>query len=296
MARQEINLGAMPNGQGGDPPRVASQKINYMTQELYDKHAALGTAASRNVQTSVVDADPSKLMVVGSFGRGLTVAPELPNLNADVAVAAGNYCAGAEWVGSPFPGRDGRNQGYLTVEAWYNTNYMSQTFRSLNSKDGFFERRANGGVWGAWVPVVTPLTAVGTVNTTQTGAIIERGQNANGNYIRFVDGTMMTWGLQVINTNCPPGQAVTWDETLQPKPFVGTPIHHVEIAHFSQPDGGGQAIYTVMQNYGRLGYAGFYSAALNTGQTPNVSHPSFVLGELTSRSYAVFYQSSGRWM
>ncbi|MGX5797338.1 pyocin knob domain-containing protein [Pseudomonas sp. E2-15] len=35
MARQEIILGAPPQGLGGDPPRTASMKINAMTQELY---------------------------------------------------------------------------------------------------------------------------------------------------------------------------------------------------------------------------------------------------------------------
>lgn len=35
MARQEINLGVLPNGVGGDTPRVANIKINDMTEELY---------------------------------------------------------------------------------------------------------------------------------------------------------------------------------------------------------------------------------------------------------------------
>ena len=52
MARQEIILGTPPAGLGGDPPRTASMKINAMTQELYDKHAALGTASVRAAQTA----------------------------------------------------------------------------------------------------------------------------------------------------------------------------------------------------------------------------------------------------
>ena len=49
MARQEIILGTPPSGLGGDPPRVASQKINHMTQELYERQAKLGTAAFANM-------------------------------------------------------------------------------------------------------------------------------------------------------------------------------------------------------------------------------------------------------
>lgn len=37
----------------GDPPRVASQKINFMTRELYDKAAALKSAAFADVVGSV---------------------------------------------------------------------------------------------------------------------------------------------------------------------------------------------------------------------------------------------------
>ena len=37
----------------GDPPRVASQKINFMTRELYDKAAALKSAAFAAVVGSV---------------------------------------------------------------------------------------------------------------------------------------------------------------------------------------------------------------------------------------------------
>ncbi|WP_314916445.1 hypothetical protein [Pseudomonas helleri] len=37
MPRQEIILGTPPTGLGGDPPRVASMKINAMMLELYEK-------------------------------------------------------------------------------------------------------------------------------------------------------------------------------------------------------------------------------------------------------------------
>ena len=49
MARQEIILGTPPAGLGGDPPRTASMKINAMTQELYEKNAALGALSKMDV-------------------------------------------------------------------------------------------------------------------------------------------------------------------------------------------------------------------------------------------------------
>ena len=53
MAWQEIILGTPPTGLGGDPPRVASKKINFMTRELYDKSASLKSAAFADVVGSV---------------------------------------------------------------------------------------------------------------------------------------------------------------------------------------------------------------------------------------------------
>ena len=53
MARQEIILGTPPTGLGGDPPRVASMKINAMTLELYEKNSKLGTAALANILGSM---------------------------------------------------------------------------------------------------------------------------------------------------------------------------------------------------------------------------------------------------
>ena len=102
MAWQEIILGTPPTGLGGDPPRVASQKINLMTQELYEKNASLGAAA----------------------------------------------------------------------------------FAAI-------------------------------VGTMASGAIIEQGTNASGSFIKFADGTLITWGVRIISYGVggelPAGRGQAWD-------------------------------------------------------------------------------------
>ncbi|WP_148046844.1 hypothetical protein [Pseudomonas poae] len=55
MSRQEINLGYSPTGLGGDTPRNANVKINGMTQELYNRVDALGTAATSTLTTGPDD-------------------------------------------------------------------------------------------------------------------------------------------------------------------------------------------------------------------------------------------------
>lgn len=104
MARQEINLGTAPTGLGGDPPRTASQKINFMTQELYE-------------------------------GLATTAAP-LP-------IAKGGT-------------------GGKTPEA------------------------ARTGLG---------LRAAALMDVVGAGGIIERGATANGEYTKFLDGTLIQWGV-----------------------------------------------------------------------------------------------------
>lgn len=180
MARQEIVLGTPPTGLGGDPPRVASMKINAMTQELYEKNAMLGSAA----------------------------------------------------------------------------------FASL-------------------------------VGTVVSGAVIERGDNASGSYVKLADGTMMTWGMQIINVNVLPGQGISWDVYRQPMPFVGQPSHKIEIAFMAGQNATGDVLYTQMQVYATSGRQ--VSVAMNTGNKPSQSHPSYTIGPAAAASYFVYYQSMGRW-
>ena len=108
MARQEINLGTSPTGFGGDPPRTASQKINFMTQELYEG---------------------------------------LPTTAAPLPIAKGGT-------------------GGKTPEA-------ARTGLGLGS--------------------AALMAAVGV------GAIIERGKTANGEYVKFADGTLIQWGSSSTN-------------------------------------------------------------------------------------------------
>ena len=53
-----------------------------------------------------------------------------------------------------------------------------------------------GTAWSAWSQVYTGRSILGTVSQTggvPTGAIIQRGSNANGEFVRFADGTQICW-------------------------------------------------------------------------------------------------------
>lgn len=84
MARQEINLGVLPNGLGGDTPRVANTKINDMTEELYrltgdkvDKVA--GKWLSSNDYTMPEKTKLAALIDARNYGIG-AAAPQSTNI------------------------------------------------------------------------------------------------------------------------------------------------------------------------------------------------------------------------
>jgi len=61
---------------------------------------------------------------------------------------------------------------------------------------GAFRRATTGSGWGAWSKLLERSDLVGTVSGTSaapTGAVIERGNNANGHYVKYADGTMICW-------------------------------------------------------------------------------------------------------
>ncbi len=76
------------------------------------------------------------------------------------------------------------------------------------------------GASGAKLPVVTGTGAaalrdiLGTVSQsggTPTGAILERGSNADGGYVKYADGTMICWHLVTSSASA----AVTWSFPAQ---------------------------------------------------------------------------------
>ncbi|RVI42826.1 phage tail protein, partial [Sinorhizobium medicae] len=67
----------------------------------------------------------------------------------------------------------------------------------------FRRNTVNGGTsWTDWTIVELPV--VGTASNSAgfpAGAIIERGSNANGEYVRFADGTQICWGTGTTNVS-----------------------------------------------------------------------------------------------
>jgi hypothetical protein len=90
---------------------------------------------------------------------------------------------------------------------------------------------ASAASWGSWTELLTQHALLGTVAQAAgvpTGAVIERGANANGEYVRYADGTQICTriGLSATNASTALGSVfrsadVTWSYPLV---FVAAPV------------------------------------------------------------------------
>jgi hypothetical protein len=91
----------------------------------------------------------------------------------------------------------GNSFGYVMVERFDQGNFR-QIFCDVLNDDRWHRRyRASAGGFGKWRRFYDSSNIVGTVSNDgdgdPNGAVIERGANPNGKYVRFADGTQMCW-------------------------------------------------------------------------------------------------------
>lgn len=114
------------------------------------------------------DTTPGRLVTPGWMGFGTVSGNRLPGDNAQVAVPAGEYYTTATWTGSPYPGTDGRNQGYLTVKAGSSADYMAQTWEPLRRSDApMMHRYSYNGQWQAWQIILSGVRLQSSANMDQ---------------------------------------------------------------------------------------------------------------------------------
>jgi len=201
MPQQLINLGATGSGAGGDSARTAFEKAIANFAELYiaalpgtaaQKQAArdmfgLGTAATRAVQTGPNDTTTGALMAVGGGGV----------LQASTALIE----SAESWLGNRFKAWASASPGApsTVVSVGLDTGY-AQDRRFQMAITAFnelkFRYTADPTIASGWRTVFHAANILGTVSQSAgvpTGAIIERGSNANGEYVRFADGTQICW-------------------------------------------------------------------------------------------------------
>jgi len=156
-----------------------------------------GRVTGAGVMQSNVDATAGRLVTVGGFGLGSTAPPPLADLDAHT-VQNGIYSSNSGTVLGTLPA--GATVADVVLSLRPAPNQTTQILSQPNTSGHLWHRRSQSNTgWASWRRVYDTGNALGAVAQTggmPTGAIIERGTNANGEYVRFADGTQICWHQQ----------------------------------------------------------------------------------------------------
>ncbi|MFA3920785.1 DUF2793 domain-containing protein [Ruegeria hyattellae] len=179
-------------GQNAFSVRVSDDGSNWTEALRLD--GATGHATGSAVQADVADATPGRLLKTGAFGLGETGATtQIPDIDAtDTPAGAYRYISTTPGADS-FPDALENAYGVIRIER-SNAGQLRQTVWRNNFEHGIWTRTHFSGAWGSWRQVYDQTTILGTVSEAggqPTGAVIERGTTAQGDYVRFADGTQI---------------------------------------------------------------------------------------------------------
>lgn len=160
------------------------------------------------VQSGSHDATPGRLARLfqtgGCFGLGVAQGESLGAVvaNANAVTVSGSYRTDGTTTNLPAA----VTSGLLEVfhGAGGDTVHQRWTATTADSATRTWQRRASGGIWQAWAQVMNQSTLLGSVSQVAgvpTGAAIERGSNANGEFVRLADGTLICTRLALSTPN-----------------------------------------------------------------------------------------------
>ena len=169
-------------------PLATTSLAGAMSNADKTKLNGLGTAATSDVTTSATDTTAGRLLKVGDFGLGSGI--RLSSGSADDYTQSGLYFLVDQITNKPVTGG-----GNLFVSRDQPASeIVSQIFVHRGGDRSIWYRNKDiSGVWGAWRQIYHSANILGTVSQSDgvpTGAIIQRGSNANGEFVKYADGTM----------------------------------------------------------------------------------------------------------
>jgi hypothetical protein len=150
------------------------------------------------VMSGLLDTTAGRLMPVAAFGLGSTFE-STTKLNAgDTALASGFYSGnGASATAATFPDANAVYNPFLSMNRRVSaTVYGIKRMFFANNIPIIIGSSDTGATWNTPNYLYGTENLLGTVSQTSgapTGAVIERGSNANGEYVRFADGTQICW-------------------------------------------------------------------------------------------------------
>ena len=191
-----------------------------------------GRVTGAAVTQGNADATAGRLLKVGDFGLGGTAPAAPASITATPnTLAPGAYSYSTSWsAGGPAAVTNGTLL-HLSRAAGIYVQYMVGDWPAAATSQ-LFLRAYVGGAWSAWRRCYTEANILGAVGQSAgvpTGAVAERGSNANGEYLRLADGTQICTrtNLAAANAGTASGSlfrspaSVTW---TFPAAFAAPPV------------------------------------------------------------------------
>lgn len=196
--------------------RAAAGRVGLEGNLLID-----GLVTGGAVTQSTTDTTAGRLMKPGDFGIGGSMVEFSGNVDNLTALPNGLYRVLDGATGTKPSGMTAFNLVSIRRGASPHGNTSQMAFNDATGE--VWARGYDGTVWTAWNLQYSRANIVGTVSQSggvPTGAIIERGSNANGVYTMFADGTMIA--THTVTSSASAG--VTWTYPVAfstaPKIFV----------------------------------------------------------------------------
>lgn len=144
-----------------------------------------GTAASKDVTTSATDPTDGRVLKVGDFGLGAKGTPSVSPASGDIGTGFFQFSSGS----SPFP--SGKAGYGVFASRFGGASEQSGQLLFTDNNSQIYVRKRWGGSLDSVYEIYTQASILGTVSQSggvPTGAVMERGSNANGEYTVLADG------------------------------------------------------------------------------------------------------------
>lgn len=181
-----------------DPGRYVIRAVkDGQTKEFTDVDIAdkairddVGTAAYLAATSNKTDNTVGRALRVGDFGVGSAI--EGVNIRTLPPTSFFTGATGNQLSGAP---DNGFGFGMKVSHPTQGADYYAALYRAHDTERWFVTGTYGQGA-NPWRELYHTASAVGPVSFAggvNTGAIIERGSNSNGNFIAFADGTLVCW-------------------------------------------------------------------------------------------------------
>jgi hypothetical protein len=172
-----------------------TERVRFTTSGLQVTGLLTGTA----VVQSDTDNTANRLVKVGWLGMGAARAILVDDLNnATQGGLHSRWDTSTSNVPSFFSGNQG---GCFTLPGHSGGREVQIAYENQGTnKLRLASRQNRAGTWQPWYQIYHSNSILGTVSESAgvpTGAVIQRGSNANGEFVRFADGTQICWVNQL---------------------------------------------------------------------------------------------------